>query len=583
MSHFCHKLLTFLLAFTLLWVPSARATSDTEARADCLVSLHVFQGTGFREDGSRIYDLDQRPSRLQGLIMLIRLLGLEDQALAYDGLCPFSDVTGRFAPLAAFAYDNGITKGTTETTFTPTQPLTPQAYITFLLRALGYTEASGDFVWGGQAALARSLGMMTEQAAASFESADMNRGQLVDLSYAALTCRVKDSGLTLAVKLSADGVFTWGEGVNAAVLGPDAGWTFDYSPAAAPVNSPAAPVNPAPPADASTVSHEKKTVSTSIGEVTAHVLTVNTANPAVTVKSAMVDKTLGHTAAFSSIVENSGGAVAVINGNFFNSYNPFKTPIGHVMVDGEFLYGNSGISSIGITDGGEVRVGRPPLFTRLRSGENEWSIYEINTADQDSTASVLYTPAYGASVTFRNGGSVLVVRNGVIRDFYTAAAGMDIAIPADGYLAFMGSGYTSTEYFRYPQIGASVNMEYYLFREDEEGFTLDGVTSIISGAPRLVKDGQIVTSLETGFTEERFTTASSPRTAIGVNGEGKLLLVCVPGGAKIQQMRELMLKLGCVDAFNLDGGASCGMYYNGTYISTPSRNLTVTLQVFVNG
>ncbi|MBQ9349117.1 MAG: phosphodiester glycosidase family protein, partial [Oscillibacter sp.] len=216
-------------------------------------------------------------------------------------------------------------------------------------------------------------------------------------------------------------------------------------------------------------------------------------------------------------------------------------------------------------------------------GDNQWSIYEINTADQDSSASVLYTPAYGSSVTFRNGGSVLVVRNGVIRDFYTASAGMDIAIPADGYVAFMGSGYTSTEYFRYPQIGASISMEYYLAREDEEGFTLDGVTNIISGAPRLVKDGQIVTSLEAGFTEERFTTASSPRTAIGVNGEGKLLLVCVPGGAKIQQMRELMLKLGCVDAFNLDGGASCGMYYSGTYISTPSRNLTVTLQVFVNG
>ena len=69
----------------------------------------------------------------------------------------------------------------------------------------------------------------------------------------------------------------------------------------------------------------------------------------------------------------------------------------------------------------------------------------------------------------------------------------------------------------------------------------------------------------------------------GRGSKQKLLLVCVPGGAKIQQMRELMQKLGCVDAFNLDGGASCGMYYRGEYISKPSRELTVTLQVFVNG
>lgn len=67
---------------------------------------------------------------------------------------------------------------------------------------------------------------------------------------------------------------------------------------------------------------------------------------------------------------------------------------------------------------------------------------------------------------------------------------------------------------------------------------------------------------------------------MGVNAAGKLLPVSTPA-ATIQQMRELMLSLGCVDAFNVDGGASCGMYYNGSYLATPGRELTVTLQVFV--
>ena len=48
-------------------------------------------------------------------------------------------------------------------------------------------------------------------------------------------------------------------------------------------------------------------------------------------------------------------------------------------------------------------------------------------------------------------------------------------------------------------------------------------------------------------------------------------------------MRELMLALSCVGAFNLDGGASCAMYYDGQYIATPGRQLTTTLQISVNG
>ena len=146
----------------------------------------------------------------------------------------------------------------------------------------------------------------------------------------------------------------------------------------------------------------------------------------------------------------------------------------------------------------------------------------------------------------------------------------------------MGSDFASTAWFRAPQVGDSMTMEYYLTKEDPEGFTLDNVVSVVSGGPRLVTDGAIDTYMEYNFSDtSRFgPTAASSRTAVGINGEGKLLLVSV-SRATIQQMRELMLALGCVDAFCLDGGASCGMYCNGKYYSTPGRELTTTLQVFV--
>ena len=145
---------------------------------------------------------------------------------------------------------------------------------------------------------------------------------------------------------------------------------------------------------------------------------------------------------------------------------------------------------------------------------------------------------------------------------------------------FFGTGFTSANYYRAPKAGTAVTVTPRL--QGAGDFPVDRVVSMVSGAPRLVQDGAIVTTLEPGFTEARFTTISAPRTAVGINGAGELLLVSVPGGATIQQMRELMLALGCVDAFNVDGGASCGMYYNGSFLATPGREIPVTLQVFVD-
>lgn len=554
-----------VLAMGLLAVPAAASGSSPEStgHADKLASLHLFRGT------ANGYNLDAAPTRLQGLIMLIRLLGLEDEALACTDPNPFTDVTGTGDRYAAYAYANGLTKGTGANTFTPSRTLSPSNYVTFLLRALGYDDSRGDFAAGQSLAYAASAGLMTSDAGTALASVTMNRGDLVDLSYAALTCRMKGGAQTLAEKLRDDGVFTAAEGEAAGVLGEGAGWVYTY---AAP--APEVPAGPSASAGVSAagsgVSYEKKTAA----GVTAHVLTVDP--KLATVRTALVDNTLGHTAPFSQIVESSG-AYAAINGNFFASYSDFKIPVGHVMVDGQFLYGTSGVSSLGVTASGEVRVGRPALFTRIQAPDTSWTAYEINVPSQ--YGSILYTPAYGPSVTMKKPGSIMTVAAGTITGFQSVAEGASVPIPADGYLVYMDAAFTSTEYFRTPTAGTPVTMEYYLHKEDPEGFTLDGLVSIVSGAPRLVQDGAIVTTLEEGFTEARFTTAVSPRTAIGVNAAGKLVMVSTPA-ASIQQMRELMLALGCVDAFNLDGGASCGMYYDSTYLAKPGRELTVTLQVF---
>lgn len=76
---------------------------------------------------------------------------------------------------------------------------------------------------------------------------------------------------------------------------------------------------------------------------------------------------------------------------------------------------------------------------------------------------------------------------------------------------------------------------------------------------RKEKDGKIVDSIG--------TTSKAARTAIGIKGNGELVLVCVAGGKKrefqaglsLADMAGLMKRLGSVAALNLDGGTSTTM------------------------
>ena len=556
-------LLALVMVATAMSV-TAFASGSSELsteRADALAELNLFQGT------DKGYELDATPTRIQGVVMLIRLLGLEDEALAHEENSPFTDLSwGK--DYIAYAYENGLARGVSDTSFDPNSPLDAKSYVTLLLRALDYDDAAGDFSWNDALAFAASEGLMDSAAAETLAGVSLNRGDMVDLSYCALTMDVKDGSVTLAERLVSDGVFTRQAGVDAGVIGGGL-VKYEYE-ASEPVEE-----EPEPEPSSSAVSYSYQNVA----GVDAHILKVDVSDPSVTIKTAMVSNTLGATANFSDIVAQSG-ALAVFNGNFFASYDEFKVPIGHVMVDGELLYGNSGISSLGIYEDGSVQIGRPGIFTELKSDGNSWSIYEVNTDWQDSYASVLYTPAYGQSFPANVDGTVMVVSGGTITGYQSVSAGSSVSIPSNGYVAFMGRDYTSTDYYRTPSVGSSIELSYYIKEDNGESFSMDGIVGMVSGAPRLVKDGAIVTELEAGFQEERFTTAVSPRTAIGIDASGKLVIVSVPGGASIQQMRELMLALGCVDAFNLDGGASCAMYYDGQYIATPGRQLTVTLQIF---
>ena len=64
-----------------------------------------------------------------------------------------------------------------------------------------------------------------------------------------------------------------------------------------------------------------------------------------------------------------------------------------------------------------------------------------------------------------------------------------------------------------------------------------------------------------------------PRTAVGQRADGAVIFVVLQGrqpavrGVSRQQLAEIMVEYGAVNAGNLDGGASSDMYFNGEYVN----------------
>lgn len=321
------------------------------------------------------------------------------------------------------------------------------------------------------------------------------------------------------------------------------------------------------------------------GTVAAKVVTVDLNDPRVKVRAALPDGKLNHTRSFADICAGSGAQV-IVNANFFNSGSQIKDPVGHLMIDGEMVYGSSGRSTLGITEDNRALMGRPGLFYRIAAVDGgshmEWSAFEVNVLKQFANQAVLYTPARGTSYPVTYPGFAMEVREGRISGYRAVSPGEEVAIPADGYSVWFSQETASTDWHLTPELGRAVTVEPYLFTDNGEPFSVEGLATMVNGAPRLVRSGQIETFEEPEVKSDsgRFGYGSTPRTAVGITSGNTLVLVSTPS-ATLNAMRELMLTLGCQEALNLDGGGSTALYYQGEILAAPGRELTGTLQVFV--
>jgi len=109
------RLLAILVVVALFVQPvSAMAAGPFDDYAEELKRLELFKGT---DNG---FELERAPSRVEVVVMLIRLLGKESEALSSSPPSdspghPFTDVPAWADAYVSFAYKNGLTKGISPT------------------------------------------------------------------------------------------------------------------------------------------------------------------------------------------------------------------------------------------------------------------------------------------------------------------------------------------------------------------------------------------------------------------------------------------------------------------------------------
>lgn len=163
-----------------------------EIAARELYDLGLFKGSGTDGSGDPIFSLERTLTRQEAVIMLVRLLGKESEALASGYPSPFEDHADWAEPYVSYAWVFSLTIGNGDGTFCGEETATVAQYITFLLRALGY-NSPGDFSWDQALAKACEIGL--NDGRWTEPSAPISRADAVILSRLALDLNIKGGAL----------------------------------------------------------------------------------------------------------------------------------------------------------------------------------------------------------------------------------------------------------------------------------------------------------------------------------------------------------------------------------------------------
>ena len=213
-------------------------------------------------------------------------------------------------------------------------------------------------------------------------------------------------------------------------------------------------------------------------------------------------------------------------------------------------------------------------ITTVRKNNTTVYVADVKLSDSSYLKTALAYDSFGTNVTeatssmATNNNAILAV-NG---DYYGA--------DRSGYVIKNGVIYRNTvrSDSEYPDLAIYKDGSFKIIYETEvtaEELLADGVVNLFAFGPSLVENGEISVDQNT---EVRQAMAKNPRTAIGIVDKNHYILVVSDGrtseseGLSLYELAEVLKEYGATTAYNLDGGGSSTMYFNGNIVNNPTTN-----------
>lgn len=184
----------------------AMAFNSNESRSieNFFIEAKLLKGNGTS------YEMEKTTTRIEGIVILIRLLGKEEEAQQMKALpCRFSDVPAWAAGYANYADSYNISKGVSTNSFGTNAPMTAQQFNTLLLRVIGYDDSQGDFQWSTAVDKAHELDILPDDMAYVYGTgAPYTKKDLIATSFAYLEAKNKTAETTLIDRLIGAGTIS---------------------------------------------------------------------------------------------------------------------------------------------------------------------------------------------------------------------------------------------------------------------------------------------------------------------------------------------------------------------------------------
>ncbi|MDO4547183.1 MAG: phosphodiester glycosidase family protein [Clostridia bacterium] len=211
-------------------------------------------------------------------------------------------------------------------------------------------------------------------------------------------------------------------------------------------------------------------------------------------------------------------------------------------------------------------------ITTYREYDTDIYVADVVLKSADYLYTALANNSYGRNVTQKT--SEIAEANGAI-----------LAINGD-YYASRERGYVIRNGVLYRESAASSQEDLVIYSDGSfeiieerdvsaQSLVEAGAAQVLSFGPSLIIDGEITVTADS---EVGRASASNPRTAIGIIGDMHYVFVVSDGrtnqsvGLSLEQLAEFMQSLGVITGYNLDGGGSSTMYFNGEIINNPTTN-----------